>query len=813
MPYSLHALARATRSATAYRLGFALLAGFAPLIYTPTLLASETAGVQRSIAFDIAAGPLDQALGQFGRQAGIPIATNAGLTAGKRSQGVQGSYPVVEGFARLLAGTGLASEVQADGSYLLVERSVGDALELSATTVSGRQQLGAITEGSGSYTTGAMSVGTKLPASLRQTPQSVTVVTRQRMNDQNMQKLEDIANYTPVLTLRKTGGERPEFYARGAAIDNIMIDGLPVAYDSDTLGTSTLAMFDRVEVLRGASGLMVGAGNPSGTLNLVRKRPTVDPRLAISASAGRWDDYRSELDISGKLDESGRVRGRFVGAYQDRDTFVDAYENKRQLLYGITEYDLGSSTTLTLGGYFNREDNPGADWNGLPARVDGSFFPFSRSARTAPDWTYWNKETRSVFAEIEQRFDNDWTARLNSTWLRGNLEMLGGSIYVDGNDYHLNIGRYSYQHTQKSVDGYATGPFTLFGATHELVVGASFRRDDTDDGPGGPGIDTDVIIDPISFDPKAYPKPAIDNNWSRVGREEQSSVYATTRLNLRDDLRLILGARLDWYDYYQTTQSGIYSFGDDYKATREYTPYAGLIYDLNDTYSVYVSGTRIFRPQAAQDAGGSLLDPVTGTNYEVGIKGEYFDGALNASVALFQLDQENLAKSLPAGACNPGVPSCSEASGEIRTRGIELEMSGELAPGWQAVAGYTYAAAEYTKATNTAEKGDRFDSDTPYNLLKLSTTYRLPGELENWTVGGGFRTQSSAYTSLGVKQGGYSLTDLMVGYRWSEELQLQANLSNVFDKRYYQNISNSWGANSFGEPRNLVFSVRYSPEL
>lgn len=779
-----------------------------------TAQADNHRAAAQGVAFEIPAGPLARQLNLLASQAGLLIGGDAALTAHKQSQAVHASS-VEQALAQMLAGSGVEAVRTGEQEFQLLRQAqtAAGTVTLGSTTISG-QGLGDVTEGTGAYTTGRASTATKLPMSLRETPQSVTVVTRQRMDDQNLQKLEDIATYTPGLTLRKTGGERPEFYSRGAAIDNIMIDGLPVAYDSDTLGTSTLAMYDHVEVVRGASGLMVGAGNPSGTLNLVRKRPTLVPQLSLTGSAGRWDDYRGEVDASGKLNDSGSLRGRFVGAYQDRNSFVDAYGNTRQLFYGITEYDLDPATTLTLGAWYNREDNPGADWNGLPTRPDGSFFDLPRSARTAPDWTYWNKKNRSVFAEMEHRFNNDWKLRLNTTWLRGDMDMLGGSIYTDENNaYHLNIGRYTYQHTQKSIDTYASGPFSLFGATHELVVGASWRRDETDDGPGGPGIGSDVIIDPQHFDPKAYPKPAIDNNWSRGGHEEQSSTYATVRFNLRDDLRLILGTRLDWYEYAQLTHSGEYSFGDDYKATREFTPYAGVIYDLNDTYSVYASWTRIFKPQAAQSASGGLLDPVTGTNYEAGIKGEYFDGALNASAAVFQLVQENLAKSLPSALCAPGVSACYEASGEVRTRGVELELGGELAPGWQMSAGYTYAGAEYTKSTDSAEKGERFDSDTPYNLFKVFTTYRLPGELERWTVGGGWRTQSSAYTSFGVKQGGYSVSDFMVAYRPSAQWQLQANLNNAFDKRYYQNISNSWGANSFGDPRNLMLTLRYSPDI
>ncbi|MDD1039703.1 TonB-dependent siderophore receptor [Pseudomonas sp. TNT2022 ID609] len=783
------------------------------LLASSLMLASTLHAQQVRYPLALPSQPLDQALNTLARQTGTRILFATDTASGLQAPALNGELSVQQALGQLLRGTKLRLQKTADGSYLVAAPQQDGVLEVDSIQVQGTA-LGEVTEHSGSYTTGSMSVGTKLASSLRETPQSVTVVSRQRMDDQNLQKLEDIATYTPGLTLRKTGGERPEFYSRGAAIDNIMIDGLPVAYDSDTLGTSTLAMYDRVEVVRGASGLMVGAGNPSGTLNLVRKRPTVTPQLALTGSAGRWDDYRGEVDVSGKLNDSGALRGRFVGAYQDRNSFVDAYGNQRQLFYGIGEYDLDDATTLTFGGWYNREDNPGADWNGLPTRPDGSFFDFPRSARTAPDWTYWNKKNHSVFAEVEHRLDNGWKFRLNTTWLRGDMDMLGGSFYTDENNaYHLNIGRYTYQHTQKSVDTYATGPFSLFGATHELVVGASWRRDETNDGPGGPGIGSDVIVDPQNFDPKAYPKPAIDNNWSRDGHEEQSSTYATVRFNLRDDLRLILGSRLDWYEYEQLTHSGEYSFGDDFKATREITPYAGVIYDLDDTYSVYASWTRIFKPQAAQGTNGSLLDPVTGTNYEAGIKGEYFGGALNASAAVFQLVQENLAKSLPSAQCAPGVSACYEASGEVRTRGVELEVGGELAPGWQMSTGYTYAAAEYSKPSDSAEKGERFDSQTPYNLYKVFTSYRLPGELERWTVGGGFRTQSRTYTSFGVKQGGYSVSDFMLAYQPSAQWKLQANLNNAFDKRYYQNISNSWGANSFGDPRNLMFTVRYSPDF
>lgn len=755
---------------------------------------------------DIAPQPLDQALNALAGQTGTRILFATDIAQGLQAPGLHTTLSVERALAQLVAHSGLIVRKTSDGTYLVTPATNDTSLELSATRIT-TAQLGETTEGTGSYTTGSMSTGTKLPTSLRETPQSVSVITRQRMDDQNMQSLEDITTYTPGLTLRKTGGERPQFYSRGTAINNIMVDGLPIAYDADTLGTSTLAMFDRVEVVRGASGLMVGAGNPSGTLNLIRKRPTVEPRLSVTLGAGSWDNYRTEIDASSALNASGSIRGRAVASFTDKDSFTDGYSNKRQLFYGISEFDLSEATTLTLGAYYNREDNPGADWVGMPTYANGNFLPISRSTRMSPQWTYWNKQNRSAFAEIEHRFDNDWKLRLNTTWLRGDMDMLGTSFYrLDSaaDPLTLNVGRYTYEHTQKSVDGYVYGPFNLFGATHELVLGASYRNDKTDDGPGGGFlVDPNIVVDPAHFNYHGVAKPTINYNWSRTGKVEQSSTYATVRLNLREDLKLILGSRLDWYEYEQSTVSGPYQFGADYKATREYTPYAGLIYDINDTYSLYTSWTRIFQPQENRDFSGTLLEPVTGTNYEAGIKAEYFGGALNASLAYFQLNQQNL----PAGldSCAPGVNSCYEASGEVQTKGIELELQGALAQGWQASVGYTYAGAKKVEGGS-----GRFDSDTPYNLFKASTTYRLRGDLEKWTIGGSLRTQSSAYTSFGISQGGYSIVDLMSGYDLSKSLKVQANLNNVFDKRYYQSISNPAGANLFGDPRNVTVTLKWS---
>ena len=273
--------------------------------------------------YELAAGPLEESLNSFAQAAGITLPFDPALVQGKRAPALRGDYDVHGGLSRLLDDSGLSVMRSASGNYLLVPRG-GDsgALELGATNISGLN-LGATTEHSSSYTTGAMQTATKLPLSLRETPQSVTVITRQRMDDQGMRSLDDVVQATPGLRLAAARPANSEFFARGFPITNLMFDGLPTTYNADWVATADLAPYDRVEVVRGATGMMQGAGNPSAAINMVRKRPTQAFQASITASAGSWDNYRSELDVSGPVNDSGTLRGRFVGAYNDKDSYQE----------------------------------------------------------------------------------------------------------------------------------------------------------------------------------------------------------------------------------------------------------------------------------------------------------------------------------------------------------------------------------------------------------------------------------------------------------------------------------------------------------
>jgi outer membrane receptor for ferric coprogen and ferric-rhodotorulic acid len=785
--------------------------------------AAPVSGVTAEAARDyrIPAGPLDEALTRFGRASGLLLSFTQDQVQGLRSPGVEGVHTSSAGLAALLRGTPLQALAQPQGGYVLRALPVvtpgaaaGQGSTLAEVRVTAEAERSGVTEGSGSYVaTGPSSTATRLALSQRETPQSISVITREQMDDRGFQSLDEVAlDATGLSTRQIGGGERTQFFLRGFAVNSFLADGVPLTFDQDTQGLATMAMYDRVEVLRGAAGLMTGTGNPSGTINLVRKRPTATPQLTLTGSVGSWNNWRGEVDASGPLNAAGSLRGRGVVALQDADTFKKAYSHERQLVYGTLEADIAPRTLLSVGGYYNKEDSPGADWNGLPTRRDGSFYPFPRSARMTPDWAYWNKENASLFAELEHGFGNGWKSQITARLLRSKMDMLGTYLYPleDSENFGQGAGAYAYQKTQYSLDAYAQGPWQMWGRSHELVLGAGIRQSSDDDGPGGWPADYAPVIDPMYWDSSSVPKPVFNQLWSRRGHERQAGVYGTLRLNLSDPLTLLLGARLDSYSYNMLTKSGDWEDRSPYKVRNQFTPYAGLVYKLDGQHSLYGSWTSVFQPQNYQAPGGGLLEPVVGRNLEAGIKGEYFNQKLQASAAVFQINQRNLPLQLPQSTCNPTVPSCYAQSGEVRSRGLELELAGQIARGLQLMAGYTYNKAEHVKDSDTAKAGTSYGTLTPRHLFKLSTRYQLPGEWSRWAVGASLRTRSATSTpSYPVRQGGYTVADLMLSYQFSPQLDLRLNVYNITDKYYYQALGSTQDNNHFGAPRNALLTARY----
>jgi iron complex outermembrane receptor protein/outer membrane receptor for ferric coprogen and ferric-rhodotorulic acid len=786
------------------------------LSFVGSLMATTSAWAQ-PLAYDIPAGSLGETLSQFGAASGVMITFSSGETSGLTSPGLHGSYELQQGFAQLLRGSGLRVMQVGEKRYVLTKAESGSSLELGATTINGAG-LGAVTEGSGSYTTGSTATATKLAMSLRETPQSVTVITRQRMDDENAQSLDDVARTTPGITYTKIGTERSTYYSRGFEINDLQFDGIPTNisenYSMDVMSTSNMAIYDRVEVVRGANGLMQGTGNPSAAINLVRKRPTRDFRLGAELGAGSWDNYRSQIDVSGPLDDEGRFRGRAVAYYSTGNSFRDGAGKDNQLLYLVGEADLDESTTLTVGATIQQDRNNGYDWGGLNTRPNGSFYPLSRSASLAGDWAYLDKTNYTVFSDLTHQFDNDWKLTLALNAITSDAQFLSSyparvTSNPTGNQYTLPISKVGYDDSQYGLDLYTTGPFTALGREHQLMFGANLRRDDFDaaiyKATNTPSIDI------TSYDWSSIPAPIVnpssraDYNYVR----KDKGVYGATRLSVTDSLSLILGSRVSWSEYDIDSPSTV----DSYKENRHVVPYAGLVYDLDTHHTLYASYTEIYKTQSYFGLGNKLLEPIEGDNYEAGIKGEYFDGRLNTSLALFQTNLSHMPEAI-AGASTCGVTgtsSCYEEGGKVQNNGFEIEVNGQPVEGWNLGAGFTYSDPEHVAGK---AKGTDYYTRIPRRLLKLSTDYRLPGNLHQWRVGGEVFAQSRTYTQAStydIEQGGYALVNLHLNYQIDDHFNVQYNLNNALDKTYYQTLptSNNFGGLYYGEPRNFAVTLRY----
>lgn len=805
------------------RLTLALLGALAGLA-APALapMASAAAEAQR-FAFDIPAKPRLAALADFTAVTGIQVLRASTEQLAGNAAPLVGEYSAEQALQRLLAGSGLSYRFTAGGAVALQRSSAAgdEALLLGPLRVRGETRgSGALaSEGTGSYTVPAARSATRLTLSPRETPQSIQVITRQQMDDQAMNNLDDVVKNATGLVLQKYGSERVRYMSRGFQVDNIQYDGLPSTistYVQDVISSADLALYDRIEIVRGATGLLQGSGNPAAAINLVRKRPTEQTQFSASASAGSWDNYRVEGDISGALNDSGSIRARAVAAYQDKDHFMDYMGEERSLLYGIIEGDLTEATTLTFG-VSMQNANVIADWGLLPMNRDGSDMKLPRSTYLGADWARWDKDNTFTFLELEHRFSNGWSAKAVLTRIDATMDMLGSYLHRTGvpltsQDVVIGAGGYKYDEDQTMADLYASGPFTLFGREHELVVGGNLRKEKFR-GHGG-GVDA-ARIDPHNWQPSSLPKPALNYGaWFLDRDEDQAGLYVASRWRLLDPLTLIVGGRLSWYDFESATGPTV----SDYSVDREFTPYAGLIYDLNDTYSLYASYTEIFKAQSQYDVAGNLLEPVTGDNFEAGIKGEFHDGALNASLAVFQVVQQNRSQQDLEGPspCLPYYPTgrCYRAAGEVESEGVELDIAGAITENWQLAFGFTHVKAEYSK--DLTNQGKPFDTDTPRNLVKLSTTYQLPGALHRLKIGGSIQAQSSIYNEgisnnipWKIEEDTYTIVNLMANYQITDNLSAALNVNNVFDKNYYMSLGTPTGSNMYGDPRNFLVTVKW----
>ncbi len=705
--------------------------------------------------------------------------------------------------------------------------------------------------GQGSYTAPQTSASTGLPLSLRETPQTVTVMTRQVMDDQQINTLDDVLNTTPgVTSYANDNAGRTTYRARGFDITNYKIDGMQIDASTSFGGVGSsmnMDLYDNVQIVRGANGLLGGTGDPSATIYLQRKAPQKEFSANGLLRLGNWNEHRVMADLNAPLNHSGTIRSRYVFSWDDTDTFrVREHVNRIGALANFAA-DISSRDTLNFGFQYERTRNDGASWGtNVPIwYADGTKTNLPRSTNPAADWSQATRDQYTAFINYDHDFSAGWHLKAGYMRTQGssynNLGVAkinnasrgtyGGFWNQDGTGAYLNALHAEYEDARDNADVHVSGPIHVLGREHQLVFGFNGYNDELTQYSFSKALGNCSILGVTPYSgcqyratglpianwqtwDGSYPNFATHRTHAReVDVTRNYGAYASGRFVLAKGLSLILGGRMSSYQAY----TGTYNTANKYSGSTStgqqnavLTPYAGMVYDFTKTMSIYGSYTNVYTPQSnLRDASNKPLDPVMGKSYETGLKGAFFKQHLNTSLAFYLNRQNNVAQATGSTNSTTGEAIYESVNG-VKTEGIDFDASGELLPGWNVFFGYSYLY----------EKGLSYRQD-PHHLVRLTTSYTFPGKLHHLTIGGGISSQSSTewssnpgrplgngkYDSSNLRVKGYTLINIMARYRVANWLDVAGNITNLTDRTYVRQ-EGFYDGMIYGEPRTFSFTLR-----
>ncbi|AOA58366.1 TonB-dependent siderophore receptor [Acinetobacter larvae] len=778
--------------------------------------------------YHVDAGSLSNVLTKFAQQSGTAIIVDANKIKGIQSVGVQGQYSVEQGFAELLKGTNYhvvkttqgyilradsLSETQATGALAAGGQDIVELEKISLYARNSKQnsdvaelpiiQLQADDQ---SYVAKQVSIG-KINQSLKEIPQSVSVIKKQQIEDQGFNTMADTLNQaTGVIAYGYSGSEN---YQVRFADANVQVNGVPQA---NNISNEDPALYEQIEILRGPSGLLTGSGNPSGSINFVRKRPVADTSASFALSAGSWGSYRSEFDVSDQLDQEGRLRARLIGIRDHKGKFRnDEKDDDKTTLYAAVDYDLTERATFGLATTYIQQEY--INFWGLPQFLDGR-------VPDRKDFAGYNKlsklEQKQIAADFSYHFDNQWIAKAAYNYNRINHNNYG-TYASEGMDVNgrttANVGYIEQEYTNTSFDINLSGPVQLWGREHQLLLGYNQWKSDSLSGARYVKIpDWDILH---HHDYSAY----IDSNILNSGNSltQQSGIYASAKLKVLDPLTVIIGGR--WSDYRMKErtvgQNATPWQKSDAQAKGEFTPYLGIVWDINPQFTWYASYADSFVPQSQQNFEAKTLDPRIGWQIETGVKADFLDGALTTNAAIFQIRDKNRSMLDPdhVGCAGSATGECYRAAGEVQSRGIELEIVGKPTDQFNLSASYTYNDIKTLSDSDPENVGRRFGADAiPKQMFKLWTLYKfderyLNGALHGFDAGFGVQAQSNTYNTTTTRPG-FSTFSMRIGYEINPYWQASLQVNNLLDKSYLTYPGNANFYNIYAAPRNVMLTLR-----
>ncbi|QZP33973.1 TonB-dependent siderophore receptor [Pseudomonas sp. DR48] len=785
----------------------------APLASSPLIAAEQASSVR---AYDLPAAPLASTLNQIASQAGLALSLNPSLAAGKTSSPVKGQFDAAGALREALRGSGLQLEQSSAGTFSLVAIPEG-VLALPETAVIGVENTESAWGPVDGYLATRTAAGTKTDTALVEAPRSISIATRQQMDDRNVQNLDDAVRYMPGIVASSYGSDTRADWLRVRGFEPTQfLDGLPLpkgVYANPKQETWNL---ERLALLRGPASSVYGQTPPGGLLDMVSRRPTAQDSHEIELQYGSDNQRQINFASTGKIDDAGQFLYSLNGVVRDSGTQIDHVDNKRYNIAPSLTWNIDDDTSFTLLTQFTRDDT-GITSQFLPVQGTKIDMPFGKVSHHKnlgdPDWEFYDRTYYALGYAFEHRLNDVWQFSQNLRYTKSDLSFQAltvGSYPFTQVDNQGNVGRTSTtvdeDISQFAVDNNFQADFATGDVRHTLLLGLDHQRSNTNyTSIFGDGLTTNVN-NPIYGQPIVRP-PRSSAFYDYDQKTHQTGVYVQDQMAL-DQWRLTLGGREDWVH----TGTTFFNKGDATNTERDkaFSGNAAISYVFDSGFVPYLSYAESFQPTTGALASATeSFKPTEGKQWELGVKYQPPGSKTLLTAAVYDLTQQNVSVTTTVGS----TPITSQ-TGEVKVKGLELEAVSDVSDNLKIIAAYTLAKSEVQKGDF---KGNRLQL-IPNQQASLWADYTWHnGVLDGFGLGAGARYTGNTYgdqanTFLG-KADAYTVFDAAVHYdlgRLDNSLKgasLALNATNLLDKDYISTCDSFYCY--YGDQRSVVASATY----